>query len=44
MRYFPAGVYAMAWNYHAYLNNEIEWIYLAPGSYVKGAIQLLSWC
>ncbi|CAE7022031.1 unnamed protein product [Symbiodinium sp. KB8] len=37
--YFPAGVYAMAWNYHAYLNAEIEWIYLAPGSYVKGAIQ-----
>eukprot|EP00439_Symbiodinium_sp_Y106_P041677 s3822_g5.t1 len=37
--YFPAGVYAMAWNYHAYLNNEIEWIYLAPGSYIKGAIQ-----
>lgn len=28
------GIYAMAWNYHAYLPNQVEWIYLAPGSYV----------
>ncbi|CAK9022051.1 6-glucan-6-glucanohydrolase) (Endodextranase) [Durusdinium trenchii] len=37
--YFRPGIYAMAWNYHAYLPNQVEWIYLAPGSYVKGAFQ-----
>lgn len=37
--YFRPGVYAMAWDYHAYLPNSVEWIYLAPGAYVKGAFQ-----
>ncbi|CAE7153856.1 unnamed protein product [Symbiodinium pilosum] len=37
--YFQPGVYAMAFDYHAYLNNEIEWVYLAPGAYIKGAFQ-----
>ena len=37
--YFQPGVYAMAWDYHAYLPNSVEWIYLAPGAYVKGAFQ-----
>lgn len=37
--YFAPGIFAMAFDYRAYLNEEVEWIYLAPGAYVKGAFQ-----
>ena len=36
------GTRRKAFDYHAYLNNEIEWVYLAPGAYIKGAFQLLT--
>ncbi|GEM_PF-1896091 len=37
--YFPAGTYFMPWNYHAYLPENVRWVYLEPGAYVKGAFQ-----
>lgn len=39
--YFRAGVYYMPWNYHAKLPASVNWIYLEPGAYVKGAFQFL---
>jgi hypothetical protein len=35
--YFAPGTYFMPWNYHAYLHENVRWVYLAPGAYVKGA-------
>ncbi|CAF1398162.1 unnamed protein product [Didymodactylos carnosus] len=32
----------MPWNYHAYFPANVRWVYLAPGSYVKGAFQFQS--
>ncbi|HMP71697.1 MAG TPA: family 49 glycosyl hydrolase [Kiritimatiellia bacterium] len=37
--YFPPGVYWIPWNEHAYLLDRVRWIYLAPGAYVKGAME-----
>ncbi len=37
--YFRPGVYWMPAAYHAYLNERVRWVYLAPGAYVKGAIE-----
>lgn len=37
--YFPPGVYSLRWNTHEYLPPHIQWIYLAPGAYVKGAFE-----
>ena len=37
--YFRPGVYYMPWNHHARIRPEVNWIYLAPGSYVKGAFE-----
>lgn len=36
---FPAGEYYMGENNHAYLHENTRWVYLAPGAYVKGALQ-----
>lgn len=37
--YFPPGVYWFTGSNHAILSSSINWVYLAPGAYVKGAIQ-----
>lgn len=37
--YFKPGVYSMSANYHARLSSSVQWVYLAPGAYVKGAIE-----
>jgi hypothetical protein len=37
--YFRPGTYFMPWNYHAQLPANVKWVYLAPGAYVKGALQ-----
>tara|TARA_B100000745_G_scaffold76302_1_gene46171 strand:+ start:1576 stop:4494 length:2919 start_codon:yes stop_codon:yes gene_type:complete len=37
--YFRPGSYYMPWNRHADLNPAVRWIYLAPGAYIKGALQ-----
>lgn len=37
--YFPAGVYYMTGTDHAVLSPSVDWVYLAPGAYVKGAVQ-----
>lgn len=40
--YFPAGVYYMTGTSHAVLAPAVDWVYLAPGAYVKGAVQFTS--
>lgn len=40
--YFPPGVYYMTGTDHATLSSSVDWVYLAPGAYVKGAIQFTS--
>lgn len=40
--YFQPGIYYMPWNYHAFLSKNVTWIYLSPGSYIKGAFQFQS--
>ncbi|SFU36009.1 family 49 glycosyl hydrolase [Pseudoduganella namucuonensis] len=40
--YFGPGTYYMPWNYHAKLPASVKWVYLAPGAYVKGALQFMS--
>lgn len=40
--YFPAGVYYMTGTDHAVLSSSVDWVYLAPGAYVKGAVQFTS--
>lgn len=37
--YFRPGLYWMPWNYHAHLPDSVHWVYLAPGAYVKGALE-----
>lgn len=37
--YFPPGVYYMTATSHATLSSSVDWVYLAPGAYVKGAFQ-----
>jgi hypothetical protein len=37
--YFRPGTYYMGGDYHANLNPNVRWVYLAPGAYVKGAFQ-----
>lgn len=40
--YFPPGVYYMTGADHAVLASTVDWVYLAPGAYVKGAVQFTS--
>lgn len=40
--YFAPGVYYMTGTDHAILAPSVDWVYLAPGAYVKGAIQFTS--
>ncbi|KAF3769352.1 family 49 glycoside hydrolase [Cryphonectria parasitica EP155] len=37
--YFTPGVYYMTATNHAVLSSSVDWVYLAPGAYVKGAVQ-----
>lgn len=37
--YFGPGTYTMGARYHAVLNPQVKWVYLAPGAYVKGAFE-----
>lgn len=37
--YFRPGVYWMPRETHAYLRERVRWVHLAPGAYVKGAIE-----
>ncbi|KAF7563081.1 hypothetical protein G7046_g1068 [Stylonectria norvegica] len=37
--YFAPGVYWLTGSAHALLSSSVSWVYLAPGAYVKGAIE-----
>lgn len=37
--YFGPGTYFMTGQYHAVLPEQVRWVYLAPGAYVKGAFR-----
>ena len=37
--YFPPGVYWFGPTAHAVLGSSVNWVYLAPGAYVKGALE-----
>lgn len=37
--YFAPGTYWMTATDHAVLSDSVEWVYLAPGAFVKGAIE-----
>lgn len=37
--YFGPGVYYFTGTSHAILSSSVSWVYLAPGAYVKGAMQ-----
>jgi hypothetical protein len=37
--YFRPGTYSMGSRYHAVLPENVKWVYLAPGAYVKGAFR-----
>ncbi|KPM43250.1 Dextranase [Neonectria ditissima] len=37
--HFGPGVYWLTGSAHAILSTSVNWVYLAPGAYVKGAIQ-----
>lgn len=37
--YFAPGVYYMTGTNHAVLAESVDWVYLAPGAYVKGAFE-----
>lgn len=39
--YFGPGTYFMGSDYHALLPQNVKWVYLAPGAYVKGAFRFL---
>jgi len=39
--YFGPGTYYMGSDYHAVLPENVKWVYLAPGAYVKGAFRFL---
>ncbi|KAL1614908.1 hypothetical protein SLS54_009357 [Diplodia seriata] len=40
--YFGPGVYYMTGSAHGKLSSSVSWVYLAPGAYVKGAIEYTS--
>ncbi|CAM1501427.1 Fc.00g105890.m01.CDS01 [Cosmosporella sp. VM-42] len=40
--YFAPGVYWLTGSAQAILNRKTTWVYIAPGAYVKGAIQYMS--
>lgn len=40
--YFAPGVYWLTGSAQAILSDQTTWVYLAPGAYVKGAIQYMS--
>lgn len=40
--YFRPGTYYMGNDYHALLPEQVKWVYLAPGAYVKGAFRFPS--
>lgn len=40
--YFKPGIYHMPANSHAKLPANVNWVYLAPGAYVKGAFEFSS--
>jgi hypothetical protein len=40
--YFRPGTYHMGDDYHALLPEQVKWVYLAPGAYVKGAFRFPS--
>lgn len=37
--YFAPGVYYLTAKAHAILSSSVTWVYIAPGAYVKGAIE-----
>ncbi|KAK9782890.1 hypothetical protein SCAR479_01233 [Seiridium cardinale] len=37
--FFGPGVYHMSGTWHATLSSSVNWVYLAPGAYVKGAFE-----
>lgn len=39
--YFGPGTYYMGSDHHAVLPENVRWVYLAPGAYVKGAFRFL---
>lgn len=39
---FEPGVYDMGTDYHAMLPENVRWVHLAPGAYVKGAFRFVS--
>ena len=39
--YFRPGTYYMGSTYHARLPENVRWVYIAPGAYVKGAFRFL---
>ncbi len=39
--YFRPGIYWMTGSSHAQLSARVRWVYLAPGAYVKGALQFM---
>lgn len=39
--FFGPGTYYMGSDYHAVLPEQVKWVYLAPGAYVKGAFRFL---
>nr|BDS04947.1 4-O-a-D-isomaltooligosaccharylmaltooligosaccharide 1,4-a-isomaltooligosaccharohydrolase [Sarocladium kiliense] len=40
--YFPPGVYWLTGSTHAILSESVTWVHIAPGAYVKGAIEYRS--
>lgn len=40
--YFGPGVYWFTGKAHAILSTSVDWVYFAPGAYVKGAVQYTS--
>ncbi|KAI1352047.1 dextranase precursor [Xylaria sp. FL0043] len=40
--YFMPGVHEMTATEHLTLSSSVNWVYLAPGAYVKGAIQFIT--
>lgn len=40
--YFAPGVYWLTGTNHAMLSSSVNWVYLAPGAYVKGAFEYTS--
>ncbi|KAH6884441.1 Dex49a from penicillium Minioluteum complex with isomaltose [Thelonectria olida] len=40
--YFSPGVYWLTGSAHAILSSSVTWVYIAPGAYIKGAIEYTS--